>query len=183
MPSLVEQLPLTDDEGDGLVIAVRSTFDRLRNVYLRIAPLFAEAGFKPPSPGALARDISEKIQTEVVSHCPSFSRGPKFVDLARAGFDWEVKIKQKSGFTINGCHVAAGETYLAVNYTADVRVVKIFVLWHAAEEMFSARTTKAQARAFLIRKGGVHVQVLFSAKPERKRRPPEPDDLFGPRRP
>jgi hypothetical protein len=53
---------LTDDERAGIVLAVQSAFTKLKNLYGDIAPIFQAYGFTAPSPGVIARDLSEKIE-------------------------------------------------------------------------------------------------------------------------
>lgn len=49
--------PLSDDERQGLTVAVQSVFQRLDKLYAKIVPRFEEFGFKPPSAGVVARDL------------------------------------------------------------------------------------------------------------------------------
>ena len=67
--------PLTDDEREGIVLAVNSAFRKLKNLYARIVPVFEDFGFTPPSAGVIARDLSEKIQKAIIQHCESFTKG------------------------------------------------------------------------------------------------------------
>jgi hypothetical protein len=156
------QAALTDEERDGIVLAVKSAFSRLKNLYKKITPVFLEYGFTPPSPGVLARDLSERIEKSIVQHCESFSRGEKHCDLSRAGCDWEVKIAKGSGLTINQSKQIAGETYIVVNYTADIQVTKVWVLWGAKDPMFSPRKANTNARALLLTTAGSNIELLFS---------------------
>ncbi len=48
--------PLTDDEREEIVLAAKSVFKKLKNLYEEITPAFEEYGFKPPSAGVIARD-------------------------------------------------------------------------------------------------------------------------------
>ena len=100
-------------------------------------PIFENYGFKPPSPGVVARDLSEKIETSIVQHCPSFSKGPKHCDLSRGGCEWEVKVCKDSGLTINQSKQIAGENYIVVNYRTQTQVARIWILWNATDELFS----------------------------------------------
>src|SRR5688572_26316640 len=77
--------PLTDDEREGILLAVRSAFRKLKNLCERILPEFVEFGFRPPSAGVVARDLSEKIESSIVQHCSTFQRGEKHADLGRVG--------------------------------------------------------------------------------------------------
>jgi hypothetical protein len=83
---------LSDEERSGIVLAVQSAFVKLRNLYRQIVPVFQSFGFTAPSPGVIARDLSEKIEAAIVQHCPSFSKGVEHCDLRRANQNWEVKI-------------------------------------------------------------------------------------------
>jgi hypothetical protein len=111
--------PLDDDERQGIVLAVNSAFRKLKNLYERIVPIFNDYGFKPPSAGVVARDLSEKIETSIVQHCNSFMRGHGHADLDRFGCPWEVKICKGSGLTINQSKVVDGENYIVINYEAS----------------------------------------------------------------
>jgi hypothetical protein len=158
-----QQAPLTDEERDGIVVAVKSAFSRLKNLYKRITPAFEDYGFTPPSPGVLARDLSERIEKSIVQHCESFSRGEGHSDLSRAGCEWEVKIAKGFGLTINQSKQVAGETYIVVNYTADIQVTKVWVLWRSEDSMFSPRKPNTNARALLSRVAEPNIEVLFCA--------------------
>jgi len=156
------QTALTDDERDGIVLAVKSAFSRLKNLYRKITPVFTDYGFAPPSPGVMARDLSERIEKSIVQHCESFSRGEKYCDLSRGGCDWEVKIAKGSGLTINQSKQVAGETYIVVNYTPDIQVTKIWVLWHAQDAMFSPRRPNTNARSLRLVAAAPNVELLFA---------------------
>jgi hypothetical protein len=140
------QSPLTAEECEGIVLAVKSAFTKLRNLYQRIAPIIEGYGFTSPSAGVLARDLSERIEASIVQHCPSFSKGQKHCDLTRAGCEWEVK----------------GENYIVVNYTAAIQVTKIWVLWNASDAHFSPRKANTNARAALAALAQANIQTLFS---------------------
>jgi hypothetical protein len=73
--------PLTDDERDGIQLAVQSAFRKLKNLYARIVPIFQDFGFTPPAPGVIARDLSEKIEKAIIQHCESFTKGNGHCDL------------------------------------------------------------------------------------------------------
>jgi hypothetical protein len=153
---------LATEERDGIVLAVKSAFSRLRNLYTKIEPIFSDYGFTPPSPGVLARDLSERIEKSIVQHCASFTRGQKYSDLSRCGRDWEVKIAKGSGLTINQSKQIAGETYIVANYTADIVVTKIWVLWNAQDHLFSPRKTNTNARALLLGQAQLQIEMLYS---------------------
>jgi hypothetical protein len=158
------QPSLTDDEREVIVLAVKSVFSRLRKLYKEITPIFLEYGFTPPSAGVMARDLSERIEKSIVQHCDSFTRGRKFCDLSRAGRDWEVKIAKHSGLTINSVKPIDGETFIVVNYTDDITVGKVWVLWNAHDELFSPKRPRSQARALLMAAAASHIDTLFAAK-------------------
>jgi len=122
---------LTDDEREGIVLAAKSAFRKLRNLYTKIVPIFEDFGFTPPSPGVIARDLSEKIEKAITQHCTSFTTGRGACDLCRDGEDWEVKVCKDSGLTINQSKVINGENYIVVNYGADSQIRSVWVLWHA----------------------------------------------------
>ena len=92
---------LPDEEREGIELAVKSAFTKLRNLYKQTAPIIEELGFTLPSAGLLARDLSERIDKSIVQHSESFSRGQKHCDLSRAAYEWEVKIATRAGLTIN----------------------------------------------------------------------------------
>ena len=156
--------PLDQDERDGIVLAVKSAFTKLRNLYARIVPVFDEYGFKPPSAGVVARDLSEKIETSIVQHCPTFSRGDDHADLKRFGRPWEVKICKDSGLTINQSKVIRGECYIVVNYRANSDVRKIWVLWNARDLLFSERRANSNARSLDLRRAADSIEILFDKR-------------------
>ena len=81
--SYIPKEPLTDEEIEGIVLAVKLAFLKLKNLYGKITPVFDEYGFKAPSAGVVARDLSEKIETPIIQHCRTFARGLRYADLAR----------------------------------------------------------------------------------------------------
>ena len=50
------------------MLAVNSTFRNSKNLHDKILPLpiFDNCGFRSPSAGVVARDLSEKIEAEIV---------------------------------------------------------------------------------------------------------------------
>ena len=86
------QAPVTAEEKEGIRLAVQSAFTKLKNLYQKIVPIFQSYGFTAPSPGVIARDLSEKIEASIIQHCPSFTKGEGYCDLGRDGREWEVKI-------------------------------------------------------------------------------------------
>lgn len=166
-----ERYPLTEDEREGVLLAARSAFRKLKNLYERILPVFVEFGFRPPSAGVVARDLSEKIETSIVQHCNTFARGVKHADLQRHGKPWEVKICKGSGLTINQSKVVDGENYIVVNYDGESHVTGIWVLWEAHDKFFSERRANSNARTIDIAAAGDHVEVILARTP---RKPPTP---------
>lgn len=154
---------LSADERDAIVVAAKSAFAKLKNLYREIAPIIERYGFTVPSPGVIARDLSEKIETSIVQHCGSFSKGAGHADLTRNGQDWEVKICKDSGLTINQSKSVAGENYIVVNYKASSQVTRVWVLWNAADELFSPRKANTNARSLRTSDAAAQIEVLFAA--------------------
>ena len=156
--------PLTDEEIEGIILAVKSAFLKLKNLYDKITPVFDEYGFKAPSAGVVARDLSEKIETSIIQHCRTFTHGLRHADLARFNKRWEVKICKDSGLTINQSAIIEGENYIVINYKDNSRVKKIWVLWEAKDEFFSARRRNSNARTVDQSKARMQVQLIYEAK-------------------
>jgi hypothetical protein len=167
--------PLDEDERQGITLAVNSAFRKLKNLYERIVPVFNDYGFKPPSAGVVARDLSEKIETSIVQHCNSFTRGRRHADLERFERPWEVKICKGSGLTINQSKIVDGENYIVVNYEANTAVTKVWILWDAKDEFFSARRPNTNARTINLTQAGVHVEVIDERHRRRARAKDAPD--------
>lgn len=155
--------PLTEEEIEGITLAVKSAFLKLKNLYEKITPFFDEYGFRAPSAGVIARDLSEKIETSIIQHCRTFTRGLKFADLGRFNKRWEVKICKDSGLTINQSSVIGGENYIVVNYKDNSRVRRIWVLWEARDNFFSDRRRNSNARSVDLKKAASHIQVIYEA--------------------
>lgn len=155
--------PLSQDEKTGLTIAVQSVFRKLDNLYKEIVPRFEEYGFKPPSAGVVARDLSEKVEDSICQHCSTFERGPGHVDLQRDGEPWEVKICKNSGLTINQSKRVAGENYIVINYRSPSRVRTVWVLWRADDAFFSERKSNTNARALRRQVAEASIQVIYTA--------------------
>ena len=155
--------PLTEEEIEGITLAVKSAFRKLKNLYDKITPVFDEYGFKAPSAGVVARDLSEKIETSIIQHCRTFTRGLKFADLSRFNKRWEVKICKDSGLTINQSSVIEGENYIVINYKDNSRIKRIWILWEARDEFFSERRRNSNARTANIVKAAPHVQIIYQA--------------------
>lgn len=161
--SYVPKEPLTDEEIEGIVLAVKSAFLKLKNLYDKITPVFDEYGFKAPSAGVVARDLSEKIETSIIQHFRTFARGLRYADLARFNKRWEVKICKDSGLTINQSAVIDGENYIVINYKNNSRLRKIWVLWEARDEFFSVRRSNSNARTVDQTRAKAHVQVVYQS--------------------
>ena len=160
--------PLTPDEREGIVLAVNSAFRKLKNLYDKILPIFDNYGFRPPSAGVVARDLSEKIEAEIVRHCATFERGVGHCDLCRLGRDWEVKICKDSGLTINQSKVVNGENYIVVNYKANSLVKSVWILWNAQDQFFSPRLKNSNARTINRQAANDHIEIIYEApKPPR----------------
>jgi len=158
-----QRTPLTDDEREGIVLAVSSAFRKLKNLYAKIVPIFEDFGFTPPSAGVIARDLSEKIEKAIIQHCESFTKGTGHCDLCRFGQDWEVKICKDSGLTINQSKVINGENYIVVNYKANSLVKSVWVLWEAQDGFFSPRLKNSNARAIMRDAARDNIEVIFEA--------------------
>ncbi len=152
---------LTDDEREAIVLAAKSVFAKLRNLYRDIVPKFTAYGFTPPSAGVIARDLSEKIEIAIVQHCSTFSKGDGPVDLSRNGEQWEVKICKGSGLTINQSKRVDGECYIVVNYSAESQVTAVWVLWRAQESFFSRRLERSNARGLVRNQALESIEILY----------------------
>jgi hypothetical protein len=157
--------PLTADERDGIILAVSSAFRKLKNLYTKIVPIFEDFGFKPPAPGVIARDLSEKIEKAIIQHCESFAKGSGHCDLCRFGQDWEVKVCKDSGMTINQSKIINGENYIVVNYKANSHVKTIWVLWNAEDRFFSPRLKNSNARGINRAAAVKNIEVIFDSRP------------------
>jgi hypothetical protein len=155
---------LDPEEVANIVAAVGSVFRKLINLQKRVAPIYEEYGFRLQSAGVAARDLSEKIEVAIVQHCRDFTKGHGHADLARHNEDWEVKVCQSSGLTINQCKVVNGEHYIVVNYDGETSKTKrIWVLWHAHDNDFSPRRSNSNARAMSWKRAQLsgRAQVLY----------------------
>jgi len=160
--SYVAPNPLTPTEKKAIIVAVESAFMKLRNLHERIAPIFVEYGFTPPSAGAIARDLSEKIETSMIQHCKTFHRGLGHADLARGKEQWEVKICKNGWLAINQSAIIKGENYVVVNYNPDTTVRRIFVLWQAEDHFFSERKRNANIRHLIGALALPHIEIIFT---------------------
>lgn len=164
MPPVVNR-GLTAEEREGIVLAAKSAFTKLKNLYQEITPIVQKYGFTVPSAGVIARDLSERIEVSIVQHCATFSKGEGHCDLARGGAQWEVKIKRDSGLTINQSKTVNGENYIVINYKAQTKVTRIFVLWESKDEFFSPRKANTNARSLRTNLAGSNIELLFSLSP------------------
>jgi hypothetical protein len=155
--------PLTNDEREGIVLAVNSAFRKLKNLYAKIMPIFEDYGFKPPAQGVVARDLSEKIEKSIIQHCESFTKGTGHRDLCRLGDDWEVKVCKDSGMTINQSKAIDGENYIVVNYKVNSIVKSVWVLWHAEDRFFSPRVKNSNARRVNRDAAADSIEIIFTA--------------------
>ena len=144
-----------------MTVAVLSVFRKLDKLYAEIVPRFQEFGFKPPSAGVVARDLSEKIEDSIRQHCKTFDRGPGPVDLQRHGEHWEVKICKDSGLTINQSKQVDGENYIVINYRSPSDVKSVWVLWRAEDAFFSPRKSNANARALRRQTAAQNIEVIY----------------------
>jgi hypothetical protein len=94
------RLELTKTERRALIVAAESALLKLANLYAKLLPIFTRYGFKSQSAGVISRDVSEKIEEQIILHCSTFTRGAGFADLAQHGQRWEVTICKGSGLTI-----------------------------------------------------------------------------------
>lgn len=156
--------PLTLEEIEGIVLAVKSAFLKLKNLYSQIVPIFNEYGFKPPSAGVIARDLSEKIETSIIQHCRTFSKGIRFNDLARFNKRWEVKICKNSGLTINQSAVINKENYIVINYKDNSTIKSIWILWEAEDQFFSERRKNSNARSLEKSNARHNIQEIYTSK-------------------
>jgi hypothetical protein len=155
--------PLQADECEAICLAVRSAFRKLGNLYREIAPIFTRYGLTTPSPGVLARNLSEEIEVAIAQHCSAFTKPGTHHDLQRCGDMWEVKICQHTGLTINQSATVRGEHYIVVNYSkVNVTPTRIWILWGARSEWFSPRRLNSNARALVMRDTPTQaVQLLY----------------------
>src|ERR1044071_3483796 len=93
--------PLTPDEREGIILAVNSAFRKLKNLYSKVVPIFEDFGLRPPAAGAIARDLSEKIEKAISQHGAPLAEGTGHCGLGRFGSKWTVKVCKDSGMTIN----------------------------------------------------------------------------------
>jgi hypothetical protein len=151
---------------------VNSAFRKLKNLYDKILPIFDSYGFRAPSAGVIARDLSEKIEAEIVRCCSTFERGIGHADLRRLGTDWEVKICKDSGLTINQSKQVNGENYIVVNYRANSVVKSIWILWEAQDGFFSPRRRNSNARGINREAAKDHIEMIYEPKQETRKKAP-----------
>lgn len=164
------RIPLTDAERRGVVVAAESAFLKLANLYEELLPIFARYGFKAQSAGVVSRDVSEKIEEQIILHNKSFTRGGGFSDLARHGQRWEVKICKGKGLTINQNAQIAGENYIVVNYANYSSLRRVWILWEAEDRFFTPRKPNLNLRTILAEPAAANIEVIYDvgdAKPVR----------------
>ena len=147
-----------------MTVAVLSVFRKLDKLYAEIVPRFKEYGFRAPSAGVVARDLSEKIEESIRQHCKTFESGPGHVDLQRNGEPWEVKICKDSGLTINQSKRVDGENYIVINYKSPSHVKSIWVLWRADDVFFAPRKLNTNARAMRRQAAEASIEVIYRAQ-------------------
>lgn len=155
---------LTTAEKKGIVLAVESAFVKLDNLYEDIIPIFDQYGFKPPSAGVIARDLSEKIETSIIQHCKTFEKGKGHADLHRLGKAWEVKICKGNGLTINQSKQIGGENYIVVNYKPRSKLRKVWILWRSKDSFFSERKSNSNARTIVWATATKNIEVIYDEK-------------------
>jgi hypothetical protein len=139
--------PLQVCESEAICVAVRSAFHKLGNLYRQVAPIYLRYGLTVPSPGVMARNLSEEIEIAIAQHCTAFHKPDTHHDLERLDEKWEVKICQRNGLTINQSATIAGEHYIVVNYKkATISPTRIWILWGARDDWFTPRRANANAR-------------------------------------
>jgi hypothetical protein len=175
---------LTTDEREGIVLAVNSAFRKLKNLYVKIVPIFEDFGFTPPSAGVIAGDLSEKIEKAIIQHWESFTKGTGHCDPCRFNQDWEVKICKDSGLTTNQSTVIDGENYIVVNYNANSLVKSIWVLWGAQYGFFSPSRSEwsRPLRPSAPRWTAENRQFVNGSKPAISVRPSPVSSTSGPSR-
>ena len=96
--------PLTPDEREGIVLAVNSSFSKLKA---------CTRGSSPSSRTSASRRCRGPYRRRSWGHhppCESFSKGSAHCHLRRDAADWKVRICQDSGLTINQLKVIADES-------------------------------------------------------------------------
>jgi hypothetical protein len=164
------RIALTSAERRGVIVAAESAFLKLANLYEELLPIFARYGFKPQSAGVVSRDVSEKIEEQIILHCKSFTRGDGFADLARHGQQWEVKICKGNGLTINQNAQISGENYIVVNYANYSSLRRVWVLWEAEDRFFTPRRPHLNLRTIIAPAAAPNIEVIYGvAQPTRVR--------------
>jgi hypothetical protein len=143
------RLPLTADEKRAIVVAAESVFLKIANMHDELRPIFVRYGFRMQSAGVVSRDISEKIEEQIVLHCKTCTRDQGFSDLGRHGQRWEVKIAKGKGLTINQSSQIRGENYIVVNYLKHSALRRVWVLWEAEDQFFTPLKPHLNLRTIL----------------------------------
>jgi hypothetical protein len=156
-------VPLSALEQRAVIVAAESAFLKLANLYAEVLPIFQRYGFKAQSAGVVSRDVSEKIEEQIILHCKTFERGKGFSDLARNGERWEVKICKGNGLTINQSAQIRGENYIVVNYSSYSSLRRVWILWEAADQFFTPRKPHLNLRTVLPDIAKPNIEVLWDA--------------------
>ena len=156
---------LTPTERRALIVAAESAFLKRANLYAESLPIFTRYGFKPQSASVISRDVSEKIEEQIIQHCNTFTRGAGFADLARNGQQWEVKICKGNGLTINQNAQINGENYIVVNYSNYSTLRRVWVLWQAEDRFFTPRKPNLNLRTIIADVAAPNVEVIFDTTP------------------
>jgi hypothetical protein len=171
------RIPLTAAERRGIVVAAESAFLKLANLYEELLPIFARYGFKPQSAGVVSRDVSEKIEEQIILHSKTFTRGTGFSDLGRHGEQWEVKICKGKGLTINQNAQIHGENYIVVNYANYSSLRRVWVLWQAEDRFFTPRKPNLNLRTILPEIASANVEIIFDSTGEQGARTKHADQI------
>jgi hypothetical protein len=155
---------LTVGEIHAIRTAVFSVFLKVAKLYDEITPFYVQYGFTPPSPGVMARDLSEKIEVSITQHGPTFQKSGTHHDLKRTDHMWEVKICQQ-GLTVNQSATIRGEHYVVVNYArTTIQPTRIWILWGAEDGWFSPRKANTNARRLMPRLADHAIQMLYDVR-------------------
>jgi hypothetical protein len=160
-PAPRARIPLTSTERRAIIVAAESTFLKLANLYAELLPIFSRYGFKPQSAGVVSRDVSEKIEEQIVLHCSTFTKGKGFADLARHDQRWEVKICKGNRLTINQNARIEGENYIVVNYTAFSTLRRVWILWEARDEFFTPRKANLNLRTIVPALADANSETIY----------------------
>lgn len=159
------QRALTNDERVGVVLAVRSVFAALRNLYDEVEPIFERHGFTAPSTPLIARELAAKIAAALPVQCASFTTSVAGQALQRDGRTWQVHVTKDGDLNVNHAKAPAGENYVVVDYRANAELTRIWILWDAQDHLFSPKRARSSARALIASIARPRVEVLYEAAP------------------